>query len=90
MRIIMRAASDIDIAVEAYNKLMDRTRHEFIAGKMTEIVFKLRRHRQDKAFDARFDLLMKRRFPSYLPLPSRRVEMVKGADLAAPVREAAE
>ncbi|CAN7394651.1 hypothetical protein [Neorhizobium sp. LjRoot104] len=77
----MRSASDIDIAVSAYTRLMDRTRHEFVAGKMTEIVFKLRRHRQDKAFDGRFDLLMKRRFPSYLPVSSDRIAPVKGASL---------
>ena len=61
----MRKA-DHEICTDAYIKLAQRTRDDYINGEMSDEEFKRRRADQDRIYDARWLRLLRKDFPKHL------------------------
>lgn len=55
------------ISCRAREELASRTRHDYLAGKMSKDEFLAKRRRQEIAAHNRFELLLAREFPGYKP-----------------------
>ncbi len=85
------------LSSDAAQKLATRTRHAYIAGQFTHEEFVVKRARQEIVAHNRFETLLARMYPNHKPdlieatvLAGGIIQLVKGADVSAPVREAAE